>query len=348
MSRRPPAAAIVVLALIPTGLIALKIWQQREALHGPSGGSAVIEGTEIALGARLAARVARVPVVEGQSVKAGEVLVELDCADTEAMLAEARARLEAARAQAAAAAATASAADAAAKVAKAASEASAAQAAGVAAQRDAASRQAGRLQQQGQDVAAAALDQSQTTAAALEQQAAAASASARASRLQASAAGGQGEAASANASAAAAAVAAGEAAVARAELLVAECVVRAPRDAVVQTLPWEPGELVPLGMPLVRLVDLAEVTATFYLPNAELGAVHTGAVAEVVADAWPDRVFQGSVRTIASQAEFTPRNIQTRTDRDRLVFPVEVAIPNPDHQLHPGMPVQITLPGTER
>jgi len=51
---------------------------------------------------------------------------------------------------------------------------------------------------------------------------------------------------------------------------------------------------------------------------------------------------------VGSSAEFTPRNIQTRTDRDRLVFAIEVSIPNPGHGLRPGMPVQVTLPGTER
>jgi HlyD family secretion protein len=49
---------------------------------------------------------------------------------------------------------------------------------------------------------------------------------------------------------------------------------------------------------------------------------------------------------VATRAEFTPRNIQTRTDRDRLVYPVEVWIANPEGKLRPGMPVQVTLPGT--
>ena len=68
----------------------------------------------------------------------------------------------------------------------------------------------------------------------------------------------------------------------------------------------------------------------------------------IEADAWPGQSFSGKVSTVGTAAEFTPRNIQTRTDRDRLVFPIEVSIPNPGHALRPGMPVQITLPGTER
>jgi HlyD family secretion protein len=54
------------------------------------------------------------------------------------------------------------------------------------------------------------------------------------------------------------------------------------------------------------------------------------------------------VTTVAAHAEFTPRNIQTRTDRDRLVYPVEVALGNSAGKLRPGMPVQVSLPGTER
>jgi HlyD family secretion protein len=90
-------------------------------------------------------------------------------------------------------------------------------------------------------------------------------------------------------------------------------------------------------------VDLSEVTATFYLPNAEIGAVKPGARAAVVADAYPGEEFEGAVRTVALEAEFTPRNIQTRTDRDRLVYPIEVVVRNRDGKLRAGMPVQVTL-----
>jgi HlyD family secretion protein len=102
------------------------------------------------------------------------------------------------------------------------------------------------------------------------------------------------------------------------------------------------------GAVLVRLVDLSEPKATFYLPNAEVGAVRAGAPAQVVADAWPGKTFEGTVRTVSLEAEFTPRNIQTRTDRDRLVYPVEVTVKDPEHRLRDGMPVQVTIPGTGR
>jgi HlyD family secretion protein len=115
-----------------------------------------------------------------------------------------------------------------------------------------------------------------------------------------------------------------------------------------EDLPHEVGELVPAGQPLAKLVDLAEVKATFYLPNAEVGRFKTGARAVVVADAFPGVEFEGTVRTVALEAEFTPRNIQTRTDRDRLVYPVEVTVKNPDGRLRAGMPVQVSITGTGR
>jgi HlyD family secretion protein len=193
--------------------------------------------------------------------------------------------------------------------------------------RAAAERQAKRLSALPADVPEANIDQTQASAAGLRHQT-------EAARAQAAAAGAQ--------------VRAAEAAVARGRLLAGECEVRAPRAAEVATLPHEAGELVSPGAVLVRLVDLREVTATFYVPNAEVGAVKPGARAVVVADAWPGEAFEGKVRTVALEAEFTPRNIQTRTDRDRLVYPVEVVVENRDGKLRAGMPVQVSLPGTGR
>jgi HlyD family secretion protein len=195
-----------------------------------------------------------------------------------------------------------------------------AQAVALEAQRGAAERQARRLSGLPADVAESSIDQTAASATGLARQYDAARAQIRA----------------------------GEAAVARAKLLVAECEIRAPRDAEVATLPHEAGELVSPGAVLARLVDLSEVKATFYLPNAEVGAVKPGARAQVVADAWPGESFEGTVRTVALEAEFTPRNIQTRTDRDRLVYPVEVVVANRDGKLRAGMPVQVTLLGTEK
>jgi HlyD family secretion protein len=123
---------------------------------------------------------------------------------------------------------------------------------------------------------------------------------------------------------------------------------RAPRDGIVQTRSYEVGEVVTPGTRVLTLVDTREVEATFYLPNAELGAAEPGRKVEVVADAYPDRVFEATIRRVGTSAEFTPRNVQTREDRDRLVYAVDIALENPDGALRPGMPVEVRIPGTAK
>jgi HlyD family secretion protein len=343
---RRVALAFAALVILLGALISLRLWTQARALAAPAGGSGEVEGTIVDLSSRVGARILELKVREGQAVKAGDLLVTLDCADPAAQQAEARARLAAARAQAAAAGASRESATRTRAAAAASRDAAAASAEALAAQRDAAERQAKRLEGLTADVAAATVDQTQAAATGLARQADAARAQAAAGEAQARAAEVAIRAAGAQAEAAEAQVKAAEAQLARLDLLVGECEVRAPRAAEVGKLPHEAGELVSPGATLVRLVDLSAPTATFYLPNAEVGAVKPGARAEVVADAFPGETFEGTVRTVSLEAAFTPRNIQTRTDRDRLVYPVEVALQNRDGKLRAGMPVQVKILGT--
>ncbi len=342
---------LVVLAVLSValgGLIVARLVTQARALAAPSAGSGEIEGTTVDLSSRVGARILEQRVREGDRVKKGDLLILLDCSDPSAQLAEAEARTAAARAQAAAAGVQVKASRRSQIAAVAGQEAAKAQAAAVEAQREWAARQADRLAKLPQDVAESSVDQTRTNAEGLGHQVQAARAQAHASAEQAHAAEAGIHAAGAQAQAALAQVRAAEAAVDRLRALVAECEIRAPREAEVATLPHEAGELVQQGQVLARLVDLSEVKATFYLPNAEVGVVKPGARAAVVADAFPGETFEGTVRTVALEAEFTPRNIQTRTDRDRLVYPVEVTVKNRDGKLRAGMPVQVTLPGSGR
>ena len=339
---------LVVLVVVLGALIGVRLWTQARALAAPSGGSGEIEGTTVDLSSRVGARILELRVKEGDRVKKGDLLVGLDCADPVAALAEAEARVASAKAQATAAMAQLSVSERNRVAARASEEAARRQAAALAAQSEAAERQARRLEALPNDVAASSIDQTRASAQGLTLQTEAARSQAAASEAQAHAAEVGIRSAGAQAEAALAQVHAGEAQVARARLLVEECQILAPRDAEVQTLPHEAGELVSPGQTLVRLVDLSDLKATFYLPNAEIGTVKPGAAATVVADAWPKEVFEGKVRTVSLEAEFTPRNIQTRTDRDRLVYPVEVTVVNRDGKLRSGMPVQVTLTGTGR
>jgi HlyD family secretion protein len=134
-----------------------------------------------------------------------------------------------------------------------------------------------------------------------------------------------------------------EALVARAQLAVAECRIVTPQAGVIERVYFDPGELVSLGARVARVIRTQTVRATFYVPNAELGRVRVGQPVVVVADAFGEREFTGRVRRVGLEAEFTPRNVQTRSDRDRLVFPAEVDIENADAALRAGMPVTVTL-----
>jgi len=336
------AAVVAVGILVPASLIGFRLLMQRWEMSGPPEGSATIEGDRVLLSSRVGGRLLELPVEEGVAVTAGTILAKLDCTDPEAVLAEALAGLSATRAQASAAHATATAADLGVSSASASSSAADAQAEALAAQRDAAARQAKRVAAL-DDASATTLDQTTSGAAALDRQTEAASANARAAKLGVGLARGQADAATLQAIAAAESVKAAEAAVRRAESMVAECVITSSRDGVLETLPFTVGELVPPGAPVAAVVDLAVVHATFWLPNAELGAAVPGMQATLQADAWPGETFPAVVRQVGSEAAFTPRNVQTRTDRDRLVYPVEVEAENPDGRLRPGMPVQVVL-----
>jgi HlyD family secretion protein len=338
---------LLILVLALSLAIAYRLRAEKQSLEGPSGGSGIVEATAVDLSSRVSARIVEIAVHESQRVKRGEVLVRLDCSDPNTLLQEAKARLAAARAQASAAGATVTATERSRSAALAGKQAAEAQAAALQAQQDAAERQAQRLESIPKDVAASNVDQSRAVALGLSHQVEAAKAQANVSAAQARVVSVQINATSAQADAANAQILAAEAGVTRAELWIDECEVKAPLDGTVASLPHEVGELATPGSILVRLLNSDELLATFYLPNAELGAVKPGSAAVVIADAWPGEQFHGEVNTVALEAEFTPRNIQTRSDRDRLVYPVEVRIVDAADKLRPGMPVQVTLPGTE-
>ena len=111
----------------------------------------------------------------------------------------------------------------------------------------------------------------------------------------------------------------------------------APSGGVILQRLVHEGELAAPGAPLFTLADLDEVTLTVYVPEAELGKVALGQPADVTVDAY-DEVFPGEVSYIASQAEFTPKNVQTQEERVHMVFAVKIRLDNPDQLLKPGMP----------
>lgn len=340
--QRPMIFVVVLAGLLVFALYA-RISAQRASEAGPSGGSGVIEGTSYDLGSRIGGRIRAISVREGQEVHAGDVVAELDCAEPQAHLDEADARISVAEAQVEAARAQVEVARRSGGAARAMTGAADAQAAVLSTHEATAERELARIGSLGEYAPAQRRDTAQDTLDALRHQQEAQDAQRRASRAQASVSAAQGDAASAAVEAAERTLAALRAIRTLAEITVGECRIVAAHDGTVDEVLFEVGEVVAPGASIVRVIDLTELTATFYLPNAELSAASIGGTAHVVADAWPNRTFDGTIDTVANEAEFTPRTVQTRTDRDRLVYPIEVRIPNPERLLRPGMPVQVTL-----
>ena len=160
---------------------------------------------------------------------------------------------------------------------------------------------------------------------------------------QAKAAGLQAAAAAEQVRAAEKQVAAGEAALSRAKSAQAECRIESPIAGTVTIRAKEPGEVVLPGTTLFEVTDASAPRVTFYVTNADLARVSAGQVVTMTADAWPGETFEGRVRRVSPEAEFTPRTIQTRSDRDRLVYAVEADVKNPDGKLRVGMPVEVRV-----
>lgn len=118
---------------------------------------------------------------------------------------------------------------------------------------------------------------------------------------------------------------------------------RAPVGGVVQKQIARRGEYVGPGEAILTVANPTDLKLTLYVLEADLGQVNVGQNVSIRADAFPERTFTGRVQTIATRAEFTPRNVQTQKDRQNLVFAVSVRVPNPDNALKAGLPVDASF-----
>jgi HlyD family secretion protein len=91
------------------------------------------------------------------------------------------------------------------------------------------------------------------------------------------------------------------------------------------------------------LTELDTVTLTVYVAESDIGLVRLGQSVVVAVDSFPDQLFEGQVVQIATEAEFTPKNVQTAEERVNMVFGVKVEIPNADGSLKPGMPADAVI-----
>jgi HlyD family secretion protein len=321
--------------LVPVLLVAgaLVTWTLTRGGNGAGdalSASGTVEATDADLGFQAAGRVLAVTVREGDAVTAGTELARLDTRELEAGLAAAEAQLEAAEARLSelergarpqeVATAEASLRQAEQRVDEARRDS---ERASTLFEGGAISRQALDRARTALDLATAALDQAREQLALLVE-------GPRAETIRAQRA----------------AVAQARANVTRTEATMANAVVTAPFAGVVTVRHREPGEAVTPGAPVLTLLDPDDRWVRIYIREDQIGRVQLGMAAEIASDTYPDRFYQGEVVFIGSEAEFTPRNVQTTEERTRLVYPVKVRITgDPSFELKPGVPADVTLTG---
>jgi len=105
----------------------------------------------------------------------------------------------------------------------------------------------------------------------------------------------------------------------------------------------EAGEYVAAGTPIVTVADLNNIWLRAYINETDLGRVKVGQAARITTDTYPGKVYEGRISFIASEAEFTPKNVQTPKERVKLVYRVKITVANPNMELKPGMPADAEI-----
>ena len=351
----PPPRARRILLLGALGAVVLALaagawywWADRAAPSGLLQINGRIEGDQIAVAPKAAGRISELLVREGDEVKAGQLLARLADEAVDARHAQTLAGAAAQRAQALALDTSAALLQSETAVQLATAQAGLAAARAELGRAQAAAMQEERDLERARDLAARgfvgpqSVERSELTLrSAREQQAAAHAALTRAEqalrdaqlgpqRLRARLA----EAASVRAQAAAA-----EARVREAATQIADLQVIAPLAARVSSRYANVGEVIGVGTPIFGLTDRAHVYLKGYVPEPLIGRVRLGQAAQIWIDAWPDTPFEARVGYIASRAQFTPKEVQTRDERTKLVYEVRLyPLADPAGKLLPGQP----------
>lgn len=127
----------------------------------------------------------------------------------------------------------------------------------------------------------------------------------------------------------------------QAALQIEKSKIKAPASGVVLRQNFLEGELVNPGSPVLVLADLEKLWVTVYIPEPDLGRVKLGQKALVRVDAFPGEMFEGEVTFISPEAEFTPKNVVTISERVKTVFAVKVSLGSGNGKLKPGMPADV-------
>ena len=128
------------------------------------------------------------------------------------------------------------------------------------------------------------------------------------------------------------------------ETLLKNAEVTAPMDGVVLVKSAEPGEVLAAGTTVVTLGNLAKPWLRAYINEQDLGRVKLGTVVKVTTDSFPGKTYTGRISFIASDAEFTPKQIQTQEERVKLVYRIKIDVDNPAGELKSNMPADAEIP----
>jgi HlyD family secretion protein len=316
----------VVLVTIAVGVAAFLTFRP-----GPGDGlvtSGTVEATTADLGFQIPGRIAAMLVREGEVVRQGDLLARLDVAELEARVGAARAQADAARAVLAEM-----------EAGSRPEEVTQGRAGLRAAERrlEDAERDRARARRlfEGGAISREALDRAETAHALAE----AALVQAR-EQLGVLETGPRPERIAAQR----AAVASAEAVVRQTEASLANAEIRAPFNGQVTVRHREPGETVQPGLPVVTLLDPSDRWVRIYVPEPRVGAISIGQRAAITSDTFRGKEYEGRVVFIASSAEFTPRNVQTREERVKLVYAARVqVVGDPGLELKPGLPADVRL-----
>lgn len=330
---RKTIVVLVILAIFSVG--GFYAWEQffkKQDLEGFAKGNGRIEATEIDVATKLPARVGEILVWEGDFVEAGQVLATMQVETLEAQRDEARAQHQ----QALNAVTSAEA-----QVALRESDKMTVKA--MVAQReselDAAQRRLARTEMLAVEGAAPIQELDDDRA-----RVSIAHAAVNASRAQVNSAQASIDAAKAQVVGARSAVAAAEATIARIEADIRDSQLKSPRTGRIQYRIAQPGEVLAAGGKLLSLVDLADVYMTFFLPETVAGRVALGADARIILDAAPQYVIPATISFVASTAQFTPKTVETQSERQKLMFRVKAQIDRKLLQKHLKQ-VKTGLPG---
>ena len=289
-------------------------WQKTAAEEGLVGGNGRLEATEVLVCSRLSGRLVSFSVEEGDFVAAGQTVAQLEQMSLVAQRDEAIARVQQAR-EALAAARQA--------IAARVSEQAAAQARVTQRQNDwqAAERSLQRTRELAREgfFSRQRLDDDATREQSQRAVLTATRAEAAAAAIAIAAARAQMTGAEAN-------VSVQQAALRRVEVDLAETNLKAPREGRVQYRVAQPGEVLAAGARVLSLVDVSDVYFTFFLPEVAAGRLALGSEVRIVLDATPERVIPARVSFVASVAQFTPKTVETASERQKLVFRVRAQV----------------------